>query len=201
MTAQSDWPLLSEVNDQLDVGAFNVAQKIIGSGQIPVTAFRSDILGFFERLPERVEPLLAKARQCFVNFCSSEITSSFDRETLETNPTIFGPLCSRVTPEIRFFSVRVRWLELVEALAAVGCAVSATDRSRRRGAYKGELKAYMNRFKPEALARMGDDDIALRFKDYVEAQTKAGRSALKLPQLRNIANQVSKLRPKDPDPP
>jgi hypothetical protein len=69
---------------------------------------------------------------------------------------------------------------------------------QRRGAYIGELKAFMNRFKPETLARLDDNDIALRFIDHVDSQVKAGRSALKLPQLRHVANQVFKMRSKDP---
>ena len=36
------------------------------------------------------------------------------------------------------------------------------------------------------------------FIDHVQSKVKAGQSALKLPQLRHIANQVSKLRSKDP---
>jgi hypothetical protein len=51
------------------------------------------------------------------------------------------------------------------------------------------------------LAALSDDDVARRFEDYVAAQVAAGKSVLKLPQLRNIANQVAKLRPKGPPTP
>ena len=65
---------------------------------------------------------------------------------------------------------------------------------QRRGAYIGELKAFMTRLKPESLYSLDDDDLARRFVDYVEARIKRGQSVLTLPQRRNIANQVAKIR-------
>jgi len=41
-----------------------------------------------------------------------------------------------------------------------------------------------------------DDEIAGRFRVRIEARKQAGQSALPLPQLRHIANQVAKLRPR-----
>jgi hypothetical protein len=76
---------------------------------------------------------------------------------------------------------------------------AAATRPRRRGRYKGELTVFMTRLGPKMVASLSDDDIARGFMDHIEARTKAGRSALKLPQLRHIANQVAKLRAKDPD--
>jgi len=202
MTTQNDWPLLSKAYDRLEAGAFAVvgvvvvADQIIGRGRVPVTARRNDMADSYSRLPERVETLLAMASHTFVRHWDDEIDARFDPETDREN---FGPLCSTRYPEIRFSAVRVRWPELAEALAAVGCGVNDTpdpvgDRlTQRRGAYIGELAGFVT---PRMFARLNDGEIAQRFVDRVKARRKAGQSALKLPQLRHIANQVAKLRAK-----
>ena len=69
--------------------------------------------------------------------------------------------------------------------------------AQRRNAYRGELAAYTRRFKPELLAKLSDDQLACRFADHVEALRTEGKSVLKLPQLRHVANQVAKLRATD----
>jgi hypothetical protein len=193
MTTQSDWPLLSEAYDRLRAGAFAVdvlvaADEIIGRGQVPITARRSDM---DMRVPERVEMLLARAVRIrtFMRHWDNEIDAGFDPET----DKLWAVGCSTA---IGFSDVRVRWPELVEALAAAGCGSASDPRSRRRGAYKGELANFMQRFKPQALAGLTDDQIAQRFADHVEARIKAGQSALELPQLRHVASQVGKLRAK-----
>jgi hypothetical protein len=87
-------------------------------------------------IPDRIEGLLAKARQTFVNAWGDEINAYFDRET---DHMIFGPGYSPGYPKIRFSSIRVLWSELVEALAAVGLR-SERERPRspqQRGWYKG----------------------------------------------------------------
>ena len=54
MTLQSDWLLLSEVYDRIDAGGIAIANHIIGHGQVPITALRSDRdYGYGDRFPER----------------------------------------------------------------------------------------------------------------------------------------------------
>jgi hypothetical protein len=196
MTLQSDWPLLSVVYDRIDAGGIAIANHIIGHGQVPITALRSDRdYGYGDRFPERVEAVLAIADSTFVSFWDNEINASFDRETLETDPTIFGSLCSRVSPEIRFFSVRVRQPELVDTLAAAGAGYAiATPKSQRRqrGGYTPHLKTFIENLKPQTLTNRSDHDLAVMF----ENQVKARQPTLELPGTRYIANQIGKLRPK-----
>jgi hypothetical protein len=210
-----DWPLLSEAISRLDARAIAAAYDVIGRGQVPVTAVRDDTPG---TTPEPVKALLAKATRALVDFSKNEITAYFDSRQ---DRAIFGPRSDlnmrqpwselgELYPtrrdllgelKIGLYGVRVPWPALVEALAAAGAvdAPNAPEASlgalpQRRGAYKGELSAFMGRLNPKLLARLNDDDIAQRFVDYVNAQIKAGRSALKLPQVRNIANQVATIR-------
>jgi hypothetical protein len=192
MALQSDWPLLSEAYDRIDADGIAIAMHIIGHGQVPITALRSDRgYGYDARFPERIEAVLAIAVSTIVSFWDNKIDASFDRET---DPTIFGPLCSRVYPQIRFSSVRVRQPELVDTLAAAGTGYAiATPKSQRqrRGAYIPQLKIFIKNLKPETLVST-DHDLAVLF----ENQVKAKRLALELPGTRYIANRIRGLRPK-----
>jgi hypothetical protein len=66
--------------------------------------------------------------------------------------------------------------------------------SQRRLAYKGELASFMLRLR--SISDLSDEDVARRFEDEVASKVQAGRSVLKLPQRRHVANQVASLRPK-----
>jgi hypothetical protein len=190
MTLQSDWLLLSEVYDRIDAGGIAIAMHIIGHGQVPITALRSDRSG--NRFPERVEAVLAIAMSTFIHFWDNEIVASFDSKTRETNPTIFGPYCSYVFPEIRFSSVRVRQPELLDLLTAAGVGYAIiTDKPQRRGAYIPQLKIFIKNLKPETLASTSAHDLAVMFENRVETK----QLALKLPETRHIVNQIEKLRP------
>jgi hypothetical protein len=103
MPAQSDWLPLSDVLDRLDIGEVSAARDIIGRGQIPVTAIRSDIPGGTN--PERVETLLAQATQTQISFGTDRIAAHFGG-----SPTDW----------IEFSGVRVDWWAVVERLAAAG---------------------------------------------------------------------------------
>jgi hypothetical protein len=212
MASPNDWPLLREAFNQLPAKALRAAYEIICRGDVPVAAVRSDIVD--SDTPERVEALLAKATSAFV-LSENEITADFDSRQ---DRAIFGlrsTFASKIlypqweTLRIVFSTARVHWPSLVAALAAAGFDISQSppppaptgarsQQPQKRGAYKGELAAFMKRMKPEMLSALSDDNIALRFRDHVEAQRKAGRSALNLPQRRHIANQVAKLRPQAP---
>ena len=115
---QSNWPFLSEAYDLLDGsdGSVAAAFDIIGQGQVPITAYRSDTPESMDRLPERVETLLAKARPCLVDFPRSDIFAFFDGQTERSM--------------VRFFSARVDWPKLVNALAAVGFTVAGIKPDR-----------------------------------------------------------------------
>ena len=202
MATQSDWPLLSKAFDRFDATeAIAAARDIIGRGPVQVTALRSDIPR--NTTPELVERLLAKAARADVFSYDNEIFADYDgrqdirsilgpRSNLQSENIVawsYGPTDCK----IRFRNVRVHWPSLVDALTQAGFTVSA-ERAQRRGAYKGELAAFMALLKPEMLASLNDDAIARRFVDRVEAKTKRGQSALKLPQLRHIANRVAEIR-------
>jgi hypothetical protein len=136
MAAGSDWLLLSEVDHWLDDDAYKAAYEIIRRGRVPVSAFRSDILGSDSGLPERVETLLAKARSpALVLFSTDEISARFDSK--QDRGALFGPqswLLHRHPllgdPEIRFSSVRIRWPELAEELATAGYTVRGAKHPR-----------------------------------------------------------------------
>jgi hypothetical protein len=100
-----------------------------------------------------------------------------------------------------FAEVRVNWPVLAPELESRGWRAPAAQSLQRRGAYKGGLASFVKRLKPATFATLSDDDVARLFKDHVDAQVAAGKSVLKLPQLRNIANQVANLRPKGPPAP
>jgi hypothetical protein len=211
MATQSDWPLLSQAFDRLSTyealpqfSAYDVmraARDIVGRAQICLTGTRSDITA--TQTPEPIEGLLAKAARADVFSYNNEIFADYDgrqdfrsilgpRSNLQSENTLawsYGLTDCR----IRFRNVRVHWPSLVGVLTQAGFTVSA-EQSHRRGAYKGELTAFMARLAPMMLSSLTDDDIARRFVDHVEAKTKRGQSVLKLPQLRHIANQVAKIR-------
>ena len=219
MPSQNDWPPLHVAFNQLAAyealpqfsayDAMRAAMDIIGRGDVPVTAFRSDIPDGTTR--GRIDALLTKATRTIVDCVGDEITAYFnsrqDREIFgprsrfnDTGPRPMFYAPSGDNPAITFRAVLVRWPALVQALAAAGFAVS-DGTSRRRGACLGELRSFWVRLGPETRASLTDDDIARRFMDHVEAKIKRGQSALTLPQLRNIANQVAKLRQKAPGTP
>ena len=106
---------------------------------------------------------------------------------------------NELTSYWKFGEVRVHWRELADELAAAGFDVADTSDhagSKRRLAYKGELVSFMQQLGQKMLAVLTDDEIAGRFRVRIEARKQAGQSALPLPQLRHIANQVAKLRPR-----
>jgi hypothetical protein len=112
-----------------------------------------------------------------------------------------GPRKTAFNPPMdwRFGEVRVHSLELTNELAAAGFDVAETSDhagSKRRLAYKGELVSFMQQLGPKMLAVLTDDEVAGRFRARIEARKQAGQSALQLPQLRHIANQVANLRPR-----
>jgi hypothetical protein len=218
MVSRNDWLPLRETFDRLATyealppfsssDAMRAARDIVGRGQIPVRAVRSDIPG--STTPESVEELLSQAKQIVAfRWSEDEIIAEYDRE--QDRRSILGPRSGLQSETvlawsygatdwtIRFSRVRVHWPVLVEALAEVGYPVRAgapASSASERLAYKGELASYMKRFKPALLAGLSDDDVARRFRNHVDAQVAAGKLVLKLPQLRHIANQVAKLRPK-----
>jgi hypothetical protein len=78
----------------------------------------------------------------------------------------------------------------------IAAALGRGTPSKRRLAYKGELVSFMRRLqRARLLGDLDDDNVAQRFEDEVASKVQAGRSVLKLPQRRHIANQVAKLRP------
>ena len=85
------------------------------------------------------------------------------------------------------------WAEVHDVLLALEGLGHAG--SQRRLAYKGELASFMRRIR-SILPDLSDDDVARRFDDEVASKVQAGRSVLKLPQRRHVANQVASLRPK-----
>jgi hypothetical protein len=87
--------------------------------------------------------------------------------------------------------------EVIQKLLAERRQPPASPPKRRSG-YTGGLAAFMAQLIPRTVAALSDDQIARLFVDRVETQVKAGKSTLKLPELRHIANQVAKLRAKDP---
>jgi hypothetical protein len=126
-TPQSNWPYLSDAHDLLDSsdGSVAAAFDIIGHGQVPITAYRSDTPESMNQLPERVETLLASARPCLVDFPRSDIYAFFNGQTERSL--------------VRFFGARVHLPSLVDALAAVGYIVAdiepdPTHSQRRRRA-------------------------------------------------------------------
>jgi hypothetical protein len=207
MVVQNDWPLLSEAFDRLatyealpQFNAYDVmraASDIVGRAQIRLTGTRSDILGNIT--PEPIEGLLAKAARANVFSCANEIVAHYEdtqdvRSSLGPRSNLRQAAWSGRLGDgtIKFRTVRVHWLSLAGALTAAGFAADA-EQSSRRGAYKGELAAFI-RLNPEMVGRLSDDQVVLRFIDYVEAKTKRGRSVLRLPQPRHIAIQVAKIR-------
>jgi hypothetical protein len=133
MAAQSnDWPLLSEALDWLGTIAIEAASNIIGRGQVPVTAIRSDIPG--STTAEPIGALLTKAKETRVWYLSNEIIATFDkgqdrRSILGERSNLedaYGGLVWSYGPtdwHIRFRNVRVQWSCLVKALAAAGFRV------------------------------------------------------------------------------
>jgi len=139
VTKNSTWLLLEEAGRRLNL-LQKAAAEIIGRGQIPVSARRSDVhIG----LPEPVERLLAAAKSTFVSFGDNRISAVYDKTT---DRSIFG---ARSNVELRsmrldmdnlshlraidfdltFYVVRVNWPELVGALEAAGCPLVAPARS------------------------------------------------------------------------
>jgi hypothetical protein len=184
---------LSEAFDRIDADGIAIAKHIIGRGQVPITALRSDRkYGYGARFPERVEAVLAIAMSTLILFWDNEIDASFDSKTRETNPTIFGYYCSYVYPRICFSSVRVRQPELIDMLAAAGVGyASIADKPQRRGAYLPLLKRFLKTLDPETLASTSPRDLAVMF----EIEVKDQHPTLALPDTRYIANQIRKLRP------
>jgi hypothetical protein len=145
MASQSDWLLLNEEADRwLDTGTTEAAHNIIGRGQVPVTAIRSDIPG--STTPERVEMLLTKATRTRVSFWGDEITAHYSGE--QDRRSILGPRSNLESANgvtwsygyrapdwtMGFRSVRVHWRELVKALEEAGCRL----RKRRPGPKDGK---------------------------------------------------------------
>jgi hypothetical protein len=95
--------------------------------------------------------------------------------------------------------------ELANELAAAGFdTIDATvhagsdasgHAARGRLAYKGYRASFMQRLqRAGSLLGSSDDEVARRFENEVATRVQAGRSVLKLPQRRRVANQVAKLR-------
>ena len=152
----------------------------------------------------------------FKSYRHLDLVTAFLESAPPTRLPLFRLSCARSshwpdrpTPARRFIEadtctfagVRVKWPVLASELEARGWRAPAARSLQRRGAYRGELASFVKRLQPTMLAALSDDDVARRFEDYVAAQVAAGKSVLKLPQLRNIANQVAKLRPKGPPTP
>jgi hypothetical protein len=146
MASQSNWLLVNEEADpRLDTGTIDAAHNIIGRGQVPVTAIRSDIP--VSTTPERVEGLLAKATRTVVSLWGDEITAHYSgeqdrrsilgpRSNLESVPggLIWWSYSGSTDWAIGFRSVRVHWPELVKALEEAGFRL----RKRRPGPKDGE---------------------------------------------------------------
>jgi hypothetical protein len=204
MPLHCDWLPLRKAFDRLDADAAPAARDIIARGQVPIVALRSDIPA--STTPERVEALLQQATRGEV--LGDTITAHY--EPGQDIRSILGPRSNMQSENVvawtygkaactlRLRGARVCYTPLVEALVSLGFAVAAAEDPRRRGAYIGELTAFMRNFRPELLDQMSDEELASRFADRVEALKRAGRSVLKLPQHRNVANQVARLRGKIP---
>jgi hypothetical protein len=142
MVSQRDWPLLRVAFDRLNADAIAAAQDIIGRGQVRVSAVRSDLPRTLTAEP--VAMLLAKAKRTVIWSWRNEIRADYDRDL--DRRSILGPRSNlenaanvvlawsygRTDWTIEFRNVRVCWPELVEALAAVGCAVAGRMRSQRK---------------------------------------------------------------------
>jgi hypothetical protein len=135
VAAQSDdWLPLGEAFDRLDAGAALAAREIIGRGEVPIYALRSDLPG--STTPAPVRKLLAQASWTFIS--GDEISATYDGPKQDIR-SILGPrsnLQSEVVMSwtygiaactVAFRSSRVHWPELVDALAAAGYAVSAVN--------------------------------------------------------------------------
>jgi hypothetical protein len=94
-------------------GSVAAAFDIIGLGRVPITAYRGDTPESMNRLPERVETLLANAKQCLVEFQLSDIYAFFNGQTERSM--------------VRCFTARVHLPSLVDALAAVGFFVAGVE--------------------------------------------------------------------------
>jgi hypothetical protein len=134
MAAQSDdWPALSEALGRLDTLASNAAGEIVGRGEIPIYALRSDLPGSIT--PQREERRLAQATRTFVS--GDEIRARY--EPGQDIRSILGPrsnmqsenvvawVYGKAACTVTFRSVRVHWTALVNALAGAGYAVSAVN--------------------------------------------------------------------------
>jgi hypothetical protein len=143
MPKQSDWPLLSEAYNRLDGsdGSVAAAFDIIGRGQVPVSAYRSNVTDNMSGLPERIETLLGEARQGLVQFPLSEIYALFDGEA---------------EPWARFFAARVRWPELVDKLEAAGFAVAELGESARSEQRLGTKRAKRRSHQPRRGPKPGE---------------------------------------------
>jgi hypothetical protein len=110
------------VGVRLAIAAF---QDVIGRGEVPVIAVRDDCGSI---TPQRIEPLLAAAKNALFYTSINEIDAYFDSFR---DRAIFGSRSdlidvARYPPaelnglQIRLSDVRVHWPALVKALAAVG---------------------------------------------------------------------------------
>jgi hypothetical protein len=111
MPIENNWPLLSEAFGRLDGSSAAAAIDIIGGGQVPDTAHRGvaesdEWVNSLSKLPDGIEPLLAKARFSHVQCQLDEIYA------------FFGDPPKRSI--VRFFAVRVCWPMLVDRLQSAG---------------------------------------------------------------------------------
>jgi hypothetical protein len=195
LQSHNPWLPLSDAADLCwQAGVWHAPfEDILKSGRVPLRGRRR---GHFRADP--FEHLLSQVESVSILPLLNEITLRLDPSEREIAETLAGS--SVLLPSdwtVTFREVRVHWLKLADELAAAGFATPDRAGSKRRLAYKGELVSFMRRLQRSGLlGDLTDDDVAQRFADDVASKVQAGRSVLKLPQCRNVANQVGKLRPK-----